>query len=548
MNMKIWVLLINLFLFINTTFCQNATKLITYEVFENGKLQTNNTIQIVSSQQSSKIINKNTADLLSIDYKNKKTIKTGIFNNKNYTVLTPFDSLVKPEITNMKDTILGYVCTKYNYDLFSNRIEVWVTNSTTFKGCPSISFVPTDGLVLKYVQNGNRTIVAKKIEDTNEKTSYDIENQNIVDNPTFLAAQINSRYTTIPIFQKEQINFEKIIISNQTDSINKTYRFSNGNIILKKINIPKEKGNYFLKLREWSNGDAYDRVGSVFTIPNKGKSMMDAFKNGLDKLPFIVDNNGEKYQGVIANENYVPAMELMRFFTPFGVSHFNNKRIIAGYQWSDSVIYKQDVTDLIPSDESEMWFGVFIGNYDKGGHKVSLDLQFYPEPELPNTQKLAFPLFNTVNIMEASGQNYGKLFQNDTLEMSFTIPDSVSNLELIFTTTGHGGWENGDEFVPKENQIILDNQPIFQHTPWRSDCGTNRLHNPASGNFPNGMSSSDYSRSNWCPGALTPPFRIPLKNLKAGNHHLKVIIDQGKNEGSSFSHWCISGVLIGNKK
>ncbi len=303
-----------------------------------------------------------------------------------------------------------------------------------------------------------------------------------------------------------------------------------------------------MKLREWSNGDAYDRVGSVFTIPNKGKSMMDAFKNGLDKLPFIVDNNGEKYQGVIANENYVPAMELMRFFTPFGVSHFNNKRIIAGYQWSDSVIYKQDVTDMIPSDESEMWFGVFIGNYDKGGHKVSLDLQFYPEPELPNTKKWAFPMFNSVNIMEASGQNYGKLFQNDTLEMNFTIPDSVSNLELIFTTTGHGGWENGDEFVPKENQIILDNQPIFQHTPWRSDCGTYRLHNPASGNFPNGMSSSDYSRSNWCPGALTPPFRIPLKNLKAGNHHLKVIIDQGKNEGSSFSHWCISGVLIGNKK
>jgi hypothetical protein len=29
---------------------------------------------------------------------------------------------------------------------------------------------------------------------------------------------------------------------------------------------------------------------------------------------------------------------------------------------------------------------------------------------------------------------------------------------------------------------------------------------------------------------------------------LQVMIDQGKSEGGGFSHWCISGVLVGNKK
>jgi hypothetical protein len=70
--------------------------------------------------------------------------------------------------------------------------------------------------------------------------------------------------------------------------------------------------------------------------------------------------------------------------------------------------------------------------------------------------------------------------------------------------------------------------------------------NPASGNFQNGLSSSDLSRSNWCPATLTPPYIIPLKNLEPGEHTLEVVIDQGKDEGSSFSHWGVSGVLTGN--
>ena len=53
---------------------------------------------------------------------------------------------------------------------------------------------------------------------------------------------------------------------------------------------------------------------------------------------------------------------------------------------------------------------------------------------------------------------------------------------LRYITTGHGGWDTGDEFVPKANTILIDGEPRFIYTPWRCDCGTYRTLNPASGN------------------------------------------------------------------
>ena len=129
--------------------------------------------------------------------------------------------------------------------------------------------------------------------------------------------------------------------------------------------------------------------------------------------------------------------------------------------------------------------------------------------------------------------------------VEFELNEDWKNAKLRFITTGHGGWENGDEFIPKINTVLLDNTSVFSLAPWRQDCGSYRLYNPASGNFDNGISSSDYSRSNWCPGTVTTPYMIHLGDLKAGKHNIQVQIPQGSPEGSSFSSWAISGVLLG---
>jgi hypothetical protein len=56
------------------------------------------------------------------------------------------------------------------------------------------------------------------------------------------------------------------------------------------------------------------------------------------------------------------------------------------------------------------------------------------------------------------------------------------------------------------------------------------------------LSSSDYSRSgcalDLCPNLLLFPWR----RLQPGRHSFSVTVPMGKPEGSSFSHWNISGV------
>ncbi len=527
------------------------TATIVYEQFENGKLIPSRILNVKCSKSYAYIINSASTEKMYINYRKRITVKTAIIQENKFAVVTSFDALSQAVFVEKPDTILGYICKKAVYDVFSNKIEVWYTNQSKFKGSPSISFSPIDGLVLKYIVNGNRTILAKSITLNDETIDAPGSEFAKVDDATYAAAQIKSRYIRIPVFEKEQINFENNILNKEEEVLNHTYRYSKGNVILRKIKLPEnnDKGLFFVQLSDWSNGDAYDRVGSVFTFSVRNeKTILSALQNGIAKLPVYNDNASNAYQGICATSDYEPAIELMRFFTPFGVGFFNKKRSIAGYQWSDSAVFKQEVTALIPTDEKEIWIGVFIGNYDKGGHKVSLDLDFYPDTEMIYRNKWVLPLFSTVNIMEAAGQNYGKLFQNDSLKMDFELPDSIQNLKLLFTTTGHGGWENGDEFIPKLNQVFIDGKAVFQHTPWRTDCGSYRLLNPASGNFPDGLSSSDLSRSNWCPGSLTPPFLIPLSNLSKGKHSIQVVIDQGKPEGGSFSHWCVSGVLVGNGK
>jgi hypothetical protein len=139
------------------------------------------------------------------------------------------------------------------------------------------------------------------------------------------------------------------------------------------------------------------------------------------------------------------------------------------------------------------------------------------------------------------------MFDTDSLTVDFVVPEGVENLTLRYITTGHGGWGGGDEFNQKLNEIFIDNKLVYSFIPWRTDCGTFRKYNPASGNSWNGLTSSDYSRSGWCPGGITDPNYIPMGNLAPGKYTIKVAIPQGKPEGNSFSAWCVSGIIMGDR-
>lgn len=451
------------------------------------------------------------------------------------------------EFTNKTKKILGYTCKKAVTKINSNTIEVWYTNELKIQGGPS-TIGQSLGFVLEIERNKNSLITANSIKKV-KKTDINAilkGSINATDQLGYKDLLWKSRFITLKVFDNETINF-----SDASKSDENVKRFANGTIILKKIKFPKitEGENIFVELKQQSNGDAYDRTGTVFFIAqDKSQSFFDGLEKGAKTLPVYDNGNGKQYFGVAATDNYNPAVEMMRFFTAFGINKFNHIQL-KDKNWQTINPYRQDITDLKPSlSEKELWIGTFIGNYDKGGHKVSLEITIHKSDQTIYKNNTVIPLFNTLNIMEMAGQDYSTMFNQDKgLFVEFTLKKDLKNAQLKYITTGHGGWENGDEFVPKTNSIFLDGKMAYSFVPWRPDCGSYRLYNPASGNFADGLSSSDLSRSNWCPGTVTNPNFIPLGDLKAGKHTIQVKILQGPTEGTSFSSWNISGVLFGTE-
>lgn len=462
------------------------------------------------------------------------TIDSSNFAKQSFTIKNEFKN------------ILGFKCQKAVTTINSNSIEVWFTKHGNHLAAPSYLGLNL-GLVLEVTRNGNYTIAAtsvKNIKNIPDSHLVQIGTQNPVDMLTYRDLLWKNQFTTVPVFTNERINFSDDLKAN--DSV---LRYSKGTVILRKIRLPEIKSGsqIFIDVTSMSSGDAYDRTGSVFIVPtSRDKSFLNGFNNGLSELP-IYKTNGKKYQGIMATNDYLPTVELMRFFTPFGVKHYNHISL-KNKTWQDSAFYRQEITNLHKLlSNTEVWIGANISNYDKGGHLLTANITIHPEESGKVQPNYALPLFNTNNILEMSGQEYATMFADERgLNVTFTIDKTIKNATLRYITTGHGGWENGDEFVQKSNTILLNGVQKLSFIPWRTDCGSYRSYNPASGNFSNGLSSSDYSRSNWCPGMSTSPIDIPLGDLPPGQHTIQVKIPQGKPEGNSFSSWNVSGVLLGN--
>lgn len=451
------------------------------------------------------------------------------------------------------EKINGYDCKKYRTSINSNTIDIWMTESLGYNAMPSVSRGVLKGVMVRQLINGNRMFELRDI-----KKDRKIKKEII---PADMGQRVAPRdidkiskdklIIKTPIFDKEQIHFAEIEKFKGEIPYDTVIHFAYGTLILKRVNLDTlpEHYSYFIEVEEQSNGDAYDRSGSIFVIPTDRKlSLIDALIDSIQILHSYTDKRDITYRAIKLEDDFLPVVELMRFFTPFGVNHFNDRVKIDGLEWSDVAYYKQEVTDVAKHLRGDVLIGAFIGNYDGGGHRLSLDLIAYPGDyswDLSQNDDWTLPLFNTCNVMEMAGQHYGRMFKTDSLTVEFELPENVENLRLRYISTGHGGWGGGDEFNPKENSIIIDGEKVFTHTPWRCDCATYREMNPVSGNFWNGQSSSDLSRSGWCPGTATQPVYFDLGFLKAGRHTITIAIPQGDDEGSSFNHWMVSGVLLG---
>lgn len=493
------------------------------------------------------------------DYEQKRLLNVTYFDDGDvFHSVTSVSKLPQLDLKEETREIEGFKCHLATAVINSNRIDIWYTTEAGIEGSPQPSYGYVPGLVLSVIRNGSYELLAKSIDIKKRKAKATLIPENLGEEVSRNALGDIKREKMIistRIFDDEQICWGKEKLEVDEPVIDSLYHFAGGTLIVKKVRLPKVPDHYslFAEIKQYSNGDAYDRTGSVFVIPtNREQSFWDGLKNGVKTLPIYYDADSLDYQGVVLTNNYEPVVELVRFFTTFGVRHFNERVQIKDIEWEDHSIFKQDVSELKSLLQDEVLIGAFIGNYDGGGHKLTLDIKAYPGSfdwkDDSNKKYFMLPLFNTCNVMEMGGQRYGTMFKNDSLTIDFTIPEGVHNIKLRYITTGHGGWGGGDEFNPKQNEVFIDGERVFVFTPWKSDCAAYRKYNPVSGNFWNGLSSSDLSRSGWCPGTATNPEYVELPKLESGQHQMKVAIPLGEREGGSFSSWNISGVLIGEYK
>lgn len=460
--------------------------------------------------------------------------------------------------------------TTWKTSINSNTLEFEMDERTPLNATPLPHYGLTRGVLRSFTRNGQLRLKLASVgthrgaSASDERLTADaarrIPTMRRV-SPRELDRIMKERLVvTTRIFDREQICWGKknahIDGGMQAVPLDTVLHYAGGTLILKRIKLPNLPHHYqhFVELHQQSNGDAYDRTGSLFIVT---PGFFEGINNHPDSLPVFTGRDGQRYQGMMSTGtqasslrslSYQTPLELVRFFTPFGVGHFNERMKDFGIDWRPEAYYRQEITDIYRG--GDVVIGAWIGNYDGGGHLLTVDIKSYPNDHTTQNsetkiQNSAIPLFNTCNVLEMAGQNYGKLFATDSLTVTFTIPNDAVAARLRYISTGHGGWGEGDEFVPKQNTILIDGRPAFTHTPWRQDCGCYRDLNPVSGNFWNGLSSSDFSRSGWCPGTATQPVYFDLSLWGDGREHtLTVAIPQGKPVEGMFSHWAVSGALI----
>ena len=442
---------------------------------------------------------------------------------------------------------------KYTCSINSNTLVFVMDETVKQNATPLPYYGLAKGVLRSFTRNGQLRIKLAKSTWINDAPMPGIGAMGRRVTPRELDRIMKERLVvTTRIFDHEQICWGKknahIDGGIRAISADTVLHYAGGTLILKKVKLPRLPHHYqhFVEIHQQSNGDAYDRTGSLFIVT---PGFFEGINQHPDSLPTFVGRDGQRYQGMISQTGYDAPLELVRFFTPFGVGHFNDRMAGYGIDWRDETYYRQEITDLYHFD-GDVVIGAWIGNYDGGGHIVTVDIKSYPNDyTIPEDNMevsgLALPCFNTCNVLEMAGQNYGKLFATDSLTVTFTIPANATTAKLRYISTGHGGWGEGDEFVPKQNTILIDGKTAFTHTPWRQDCGCYRDLNPVSGNFWNGLSSSDFSRSGWCPGTATQPVYFDFSPWADGEeHNLTVAIPQGKPVEGMFSHWAVSGTLI----
>lgn len=173
---------------------------------------------------------------------------------------------------------------------------------------------------------------------------------------------------TIVVFENEQVSHAHSDANKQFALDNDgVLRLGKGRIILKKIKVPyfEKSTQVTANIRLVSNGDPWDKAGSLFVIPKESIINLISLQKKENKLNKLILGK-DSIQGYVADDNYIPSLELVRFMTPFGVGHFSRSEKLKERKpvyipvWEKDVHWQQDITDRLSTLEGEVWLGVWI--------------------------------------------------------------------------------------------------------------------------------------------------------------------------------------------
>jgi hypothetical protein len=221
-------------------------------------------------------------------------------------------------------------------------------------------------------------------------------------------------------------------------------------------------------------------------------------------------------------------VELVRFMTAYG----------------GATRHEVDITHLAPLLTGHCEFEVFIDTWVSPAWKVDAELVFIPA---------------AVGGVDPPAWALGALFPeggltaaNPSVSAEVIIPTRTRWVELTALTSGHcTDGRDADEFITKDNVLLVDGREVYRWRPWRDDCEDFRTVNPYCAKWSDGSWSSDYPRSGWCPGDVVDPEFIDLSDrLTPGRHLLTWLVEDirpqdPEDPDGHHGYWRVSASLSG---
>ena len=212
--------------------------------------------------------------------------------------------------------------TRYTCSINSNKLEFYVQPFTTIwhggqktwgKESRDLTPVPYygrfPGLLVSFWRNGQCRMQLVKTDQVHSSKFYCSDRTPLVTPRELNNIKREKMVITTRVFDSVQLcwcGLNDHIEGNyrQNTPFDSVLHYAGGTLALKRIKMPKLPSHYqtFIELHQRSNGDAYDRTGSVFIIPGADVDLCPNFFDGInnhpDSLPLFIGRDGEHYQGI----------------------------------------------------------------------------------------------------------------------------------------------------------------------------------------------------------------------------------------------------------